>query len=290
MSPDRTGRWCTVGRRVVAYVVAAVVTVALVAAGLLAARGGPDRSPAVLPALDLDAAGQATAGSDGAGAAIEPARPRAHRPGRASGTGAVAGPWPRGDLPAAGAPPEPPGGGAGLEAGGRGRRRPGRRPGRRSRPSRPTPGEANGWMLPGRPPRPGRPRAGRGALDLRRRARSPCRSDGRPLPPRRRHPVPRPRRLRLQLAGGPGQAVPAPRPAEPGRGRADRPPWPPRPGWTGGADVKVTRGLRHPHRHHRPGGGRPADLGSPGRSTSAPRASSSTPPAGWPPRPPTPTR
>ena len=84
------------GRRVVAYVVAAVVTAALVAAGLLAARSGPDRSPAVLPALDLGAAGQATAGSDGAGAAIEPApAPGGTEPGRACGTGAVAGPWPR---------------------------------------------------------------------------------------------------------------------------------------------------------------------------------------------------
>ena len=74
-----------------AYVVAAVVTVALVAAGLLAARGGPDRSPAVLP-LDLDAAGQRPP------ARTAPARPSSrpgpgrHRAGRASGTGAVAGP------------------------------------------------------------------------------------------------------------------------------------------------------------------------------------------------------
>jgi hypothetical protein len=81
----------------VAYAVAAVVTVALVAGGVLAARGGLDRSPAVLPALDLGAAGQATAGTDGAGAAIEPApAPGGTEPGRASGTGAVrAGPWPR---------------------------------------------------------------------------------------------------------------------------------------------------------------------------------------------------
>jgi hypothetical protein len=79
-----------------AYVVAALVTVALVAGGLLAARGGPDRSPAVLPALDLGGAGQAAAGADGAGAAIEPApAPGGTEPGRASGTGAVAGPWPR---------------------------------------------------------------------------------------------------------------------------------------------------------------------------------------------------
>jgi hypothetical protein len=74
----------------VAYVVAAVVTVALVAGGLLAARGGPDRSPAVLPALELGAAGPA-----GAGAAIEPApAPGASQPGRA-GAADVAGAWPR---------------------------------------------------------------------------------------------------------------------------------------------------------------------------------------------------
>jgi hypothetical protein len=80
----------------VAYVVAAAVTVALVAGGLLAARGGRDRSPAVLPALDLGAAGPATAGADGAGAAIEPApAPGGPEPGRAAGTGAVPGPWPR---------------------------------------------------------------------------------------------------------------------------------------------------------------------------------------------------
>jgi hypothetical protein len=74
----------------VAYVVAAVVTVALVAGGVLVARGGRDRSPAVLPALDLGTAGPATAG-----AAIEPApAPGGTEPGRASGA-AIAGPWPR---------------------------------------------------------------------------------------------------------------------------------------------------------------------------------------------------
>ena len=54
--------------------VAAVVTVALVAGGVLVARGGLDRSPAVLP-VDLGAAGQAAAApaTGGAGAAIEPA-------------------------------------------------------------------------------------------------------------------------------------------------------------------------------------------------------------------------
>ena len=74
-----------------AWVVAAVVTVALVAGGVLVARGGGDRSPAVLPALDLGATGQATA-ADGAGAAIEPA-PAPAAPSRAGPPApAVAGP------------------------------------------------------------------------------------------------------------------------------------------------------------------------------------------------------
>jgi hypothetical protein len=53
--------------------VAAVVTAALVAGGVLVARGGAGREPAVLPALDLSATGQA--GAPGSGAAqpgIEP--------------------------------------------------------------------------------------------------------------------------------------------------------------------------------------------------------------------------
>ena len=52
--------------------VAAVVTVALVTGGVLVARGGAGREPAVLPALDLSATGQtgaATSGADGATAA-----------------------------------------------------------------------------------------------------------------------------------------------------------------------------------------------------------------------------
>jgi hypothetical protein len=61
-----------VGRRIVAWVVAAVVTIGLVAGGVLLARGGGDPSPAVLPALDLGVAGQATAAAGSAGA-IEPA-------------------------------------------------------------------------------------------------------------------------------------------------------------------------------------------------------------------------
>jgi hypothetical protein len=76
-----------VGRRVGAWVVAAVVTVALVAGGVLVARGGTDRSPAVLPALDLDAAGQAVAG--GAAAPAEPAPAQG-----SSARGALARLWP----------------------------------------------------------------------------------------------------------------------------------------------------------------------------------------------------
>jgi hypothetical protein len=53
--------------------VAAVVTIGLVAGGVLIARDRPERSPAVLPALDLDAAGQPAADAGGAGAAAEPA-------------------------------------------------------------------------------------------------------------------------------------------------------------------------------------------------------------------------
>jgi hypothetical protein len=64
---DRAVIW--VSRRLGAWVVAAVVTVALVAGGILVARGGADQEPAVLPALDLGPAGQP--GANGAGA--EPA-------------------------------------------------------------------------------------------------------------------------------------------------------------------------------------------------------------------------
>ena len=49
--------------------VAAVVTVALVTGGVLVARGGAGREPAVLPALDLSATGQTGAGADGVTAA-----------------------------------------------------------------------------------------------------------------------------------------------------------------------------------------------------------------------------
>ncbi len=82
------------GRRVVAWMVAAVVTVALVAGGVLVARGGLDRSPAVLP-VDLGDGGQATADTTSAAAGNGPQRrrrghragagPRRRRPGQAEG-------------------------------------------------------------------------------------------------------------------------------------------------------------------------------------------------------------
>jgi hypothetical protein len=57
----------------VAWVVAAVVTVGLVAGGVLLARDRPQPAPAVLPALDLEAAGQATTAGAAAAAAPAPA-------------------------------------------------------------------------------------------------------------------------------------------------------------------------------------------------------------------------
>ena len=57
------------GRRLGAWMVAAAVTAALVAGGVLVARDRAEGPPAVLPALDLDAAGQAAVAS----AASEPA-------------------------------------------------------------------------------------------------------------------------------------------------------------------------------------------------------------------------
>ena len=56
-----------------AWVVAAVATAGLVTGGVLVARGGGDPSPAVLPALDLGAAWQATADASSAAGATEPA-------------------------------------------------------------------------------------------------------------------------------------------------------------------------------------------------------------------------
>jgi hypothetical protein len=69
-----------VDRRVGAWLVAAVVTVTLVAGGVLVARGG-GRAPAVLPALDLAATGQ------GGAAAAEPAA-------AADGAGGSSSRWP----------------------------------------------------------------------------------------------------------------------------------------------------------------------------------------------------
>jgi hypothetical protein len=83
-----------VGRRVVAWVVAAVVTVGLVTGGVLVARDRAEPSPAVLPALDLESAGQATAGADAAGPATEPA-PGAVAPARQKDLpDSVLQPWP----------------------------------------------------------------------------------------------------------------------------------------------------------------------------------------------------
>jgi hypothetical protein len=90
-----------VGRRVGTWLVAAVVvTVALVAGGVLLARGGSDRSPAVLPALDLGATQDATAG-----AAREPARLDGAEPARPYDPGDAPQLWPpvdyqlKGSLP-----------------------------------------------------------------------------------------------------------------------------------------------------------------------------------------------
>jgi hypothetical protein len=108
-----------VGRRVVAWMVAAVVTVALVAGGVLVARGGLDRSPAVLPVALGDggqattAANSATANSGdtgGAGAAIEPApAPGGVAPARQKDFGDQPQPWPRVTYRLKGALPSLPG-------------------------------------------------------------------------------------------------------------------------------------------------------------------------------------
>jgi hypothetical protein len=103
-----------VGRRVVAWMVAAVVTVALVAGGVLVARGGLDRSPAVLP-VDLGDGGQAAtaagaARSGDAGAAIEPApAPGGVAPARPKDVGDQPQPWPRVTYRLKGALPSLPG-------------------------------------------------------------------------------------------------------------------------------------------------------------------------------------
>jgi hypothetical protein len=85
-----------VSRRVGAWMVAAVVTVALVAGGVLVAQGGGGREPAVLPALDLRATGQS-----GAGAAATDKAPAAG----AARPGIEPAPAPGGVAPAV--PPEP---------------------------------------------------------------------------------------------------------------------------------------------------------------------------------------
>jgi|GEM_PF-849114 len=61
------------GRRVGAWLVAAVVTAALVVGGVVVASGR-DREPAMLPPLDLNDAQTTAAASEGAAAATEPAR------------------------------------------------------------------------------------------------------------------------------------------------------------------------------------------------------------------------
>jgi hypothetical protein len=91
-----------VGRRVGAWLVAAVVTVALVAGGVLLAGGGDDRSPAALPALDLaatgavaGATGQGTAGSAAAGsAAADGSAPAPGKAARPPGPGYLVRPFP----------------------------------------------------------------------------------------------------------------------------------------------------------------------------------------------------
>ncbi len=226
-----------------AWVVAAVVTAGLVTGGVLVARGGGDPSPAVLPALDLGAAGQAAADASSAGGAAEPApapgRDRAgqavrrpHRPAPAVAAGHLQ----ARRAPAVAARP-----GAGLEGRRQCRRRPGGHPGRRPRAGRAAQAGAERLDGPGRPPRPGGAPAGRGAVVLwLRHLRRLCVPGGRrPVPARRRHPVPRPRRSRLQPARG-RRSGRSPRP-----GRCGRPPsrpgprpsgsratWPPGPGST----------------------------------------------------------
>ena len=255
------------GRRVVAWMVAAVVTVALVAGGVLVARGGLDRSPAVLP-VDLGDGGQATATaaarSGDAGAAIEPApAPGGVAPARPTDLGDLPQPWPRVTYRLKGALPSLPGQarawkvGDAVDAGRVGELAAALGPGRQAQRG------AERLDGPRRPPRPGGAPAGRGALDLRhrhpRRLLVPL---GRRLRGRRGRPVPGRRRPRGQPAGGAGQAVAAAGPAEPGRGRAGRP----RPGRQGRAGPGRGHGpghrrLRQSGRHHRPGGGRLAHLG-----------------------------
>jgi hypothetical protein len=82
--PARFG-WCVMGRRLGAWLLAAVVTAALVVGGVVLA-GGRERAPAVLPPLDL---GDAQAAAAGAEPATEPARAGAATPARPYDTGDV---------------------------------------------------------------------------------------------------------------------------------------------------------------------------------------------------------
>ena len=265
-----TGRWCTVGRRVVAWVVAAVVTAGLVTGGVLVARGGGEPSPAVLPALDLGAAGPAAADASSAAGATEPAPApggdragqavrRPHRPAPAVAAGHLQ----AGRAPAVAARP-----GAGLEGRRQRRRRPGGHPGRRPRAARAAQAGAERLDAPGRPPRPGGAPAGRGAvvLWLRHLRRLRSRAGGGPYRPGAGiqcldPDAPVSNQPGATPVGRPGQAVAAARPPDPGRGRAGRA----RPGHQGRARPEGRLGegqrrLRHPDRHHRPGGGRRTDL------------------------------
>jgi len=88
-----------VSRKVGAWMVAAVVTVALAAGGILVARGGAGRDPAVLPALDLSATGQPAAAADAAMATNQAPASGGARP------GIEPAPAPGGVAPAR--PPEP---------------------------------------------------------------------------------------------------------------------------------------------------------------------------------------
>jgi hypothetical protein len=81
---------CAMGKRAGAWLVAAVVTLALVAGGVIVARGGRDRSPAVLPALDLSATQDAAP----AAAAAEPARVGGAEPARPYGPADIPDIWP----------------------------------------------------------------------------------------------------------------------------------------------------------------------------------------------------
>jgi hypothetical protein len=87
------------GRRVGAWLVAAVVTAALLVGGVVVACGGRGRAPAVLPPLELDAAQRSAA------AAAEPAKAGVAAPARPYDLGDAPRPWPsvtyrlRGSLP-----------------------------------------------------------------------------------------------------------------------------------------------------------------------------------------------